>query len=73
VLGFITGVLLYFIFASSTAVMALGFASYLASLVGISVEIYGLFIAVGIIILFSGNVYIIASISNFAFYSHISL
>ena len=49
-LGFITGVLLYFSFSSSIAVVALGFASYLASLIGVSVATYGKIIAIGIIL-----------------------
>lgn len=35
-LGFITGILLYFSFATSISVVALGFGSYLSSLLGFS-------------------------------------
>jgi APA family basic amino acid/polyamine antiporter len=48
-LGFITGVLLYFSFASSISVVALGFGSYLASLVGLPAEVYGNYFAIALI------------------------
>ncbi len=39
-LGFITGIMLYFAYASSIAPIALGFGSYLTSLLGITAGIY---------------------------------
>jgi APA family basic amino acid/polyamine antiporter len=38
-LGFVTGIMLYFSYASSLAPIALGFGSYLASLVGLSASL----------------------------------
>jgi APA family basic amino acid/polyamine antiporter len=38
-LGFVTGILLYFSFASAISVVALGFASYLASMAGLTVDV----------------------------------
>jgi basic amino acid/polyamine antiporter, APA family len=52
-LGFITGVLLFFSFASSISVVALGFGSYLSVLLGISPDAYGALIGVIIIAVLS--------------------
>jgi APA family basic amino acid/polyamine antiporter len=48
-LGFITGVLLYFSFACSVSVVALGFGSYLASLVGLPAGGYSNYFAIALI------------------------
>jgi APA family basic amino acid/polyamine antiporter len=45
-LGFITGVLLYFSFASAISVVALGFGAYLSALLGLSPDKYGTFLAI---------------------------
>jgi APA family basic amino acid/polyamine antiporter len=52
-LGFITGVLLFFSYASSISVVALGFGSYLSVLLGISPDAYGTLIGVIIIAVLS--------------------
>jgi APA family basic amino acid/polyamine antiporter len=52
-LGFIAGVLLFFSFASSISVVALGFGSYLSILLGISADAYGTFLGVIIIAVLS--------------------
>jgi APA family basic amino acid/polyamine antiporter len=52
-LGFITGVLLYFSFASSISVVALGFGAYLSTLLGISPSAYGTLLAIVIIAVLS--------------------
>jgi APA family basic amino acid/polyamine antiporter len=39
-LGFVTGIMLYFSYASSIAPIALGFGSYLAALIGVSIGVY---------------------------------
>jgi APA family basic amino acid/polyamine antiporter len=49
-LGFVTGILLYFSYATAIAVVALGFGSYLTSLLGISIAGYP--IAFAIILIF---------------------
>jgi APA family basic amino acid/polyamine antiporter len=48
-LGFITGVLLYFSFASAISVVALGFGAYLSTLLGLSPDAYGTAFAIAII------------------------
>lgn len=48
-LGFITGIFLYFSFASSISVVALGFGSYLSSLLGLPAARYASYLAVGLI------------------------
>lgn len=48
-LGFITGLLLYFSYASSISVVALGFGSYFASLVGLEVTTTRYYFAVALI------------------------
>ncbi len=52
-LGFITGVLLYFSFASAVSVVALGFGAYLSALLGISQNAYGTLLAIVIIAVLS--------------------
>jgi APA family basic amino acid/polyamine antiporter len=52
-LGFITGVLLYFSFASAISVVALGFGAYLSVLLGLSPDKYGTFLAIVIIAVLS--------------------
>jgi len=52
-LGFITGVLLYFSYASAIAVVALGFGAYLSTLLGISPDAYGSLLAILIIAVLS--------------------
>ncbi len=52
-LGFITGVLLYFSFASSISVVALGFGAYLSNLLGLSPDTYGSYLAIVIIAVLS--------------------
>jgi len=52
-LGFITGVLLYFSYASAISVVALGFGAYLSTLLGISPDAYGTFLAIVIIAVLS--------------------
>lgn len=52
-LGFITGVLLYFSYASAISVVALGFGAYLSTLLGISQDAYGTLLAIVIIALLS--------------------
>lgn len=49
-LGFITGILLYFSFASSISVVALGFGSYFASLLGFSVARDSSYFAIAMIL-----------------------
>jgi APA family basic amino acid/polyamine antiporter len=44
-LGFVTGILLYFSFASAISVVALGFASYLASMLGLTIDVRVLAVA----------------------------
>ncbi len=44
-LGFITGILLYFMYASAISVVALGFGSYAANIVGLP-ESYGIYFAI---------------------------
>jgi APA family basic amino acid/polyamine antiporter len=48
-LGFITGVLLYFSYATAISAVALGFGTYLTSLLGIGASIYSIFFAIGLI------------------------
>jgi APA family basic amino acid/polyamine antiporter len=48
-LGFITGVLLYFSFASAISVVALGFGAYLSTLLGLPPAAYGSSLAIVII------------------------
>ncbi|MCL5067192.1 MAG: APC family permease, partial [Thaumarchaeota archaeon] len=50
-LGFITGILLYFSFASSISVVALGFGSYLTSLLGLSVTADSSYFAIALILI----------------------
>jgi APA family basic amino acid/polyamine antiporter len=52
-LGFITGVLLYFSFASAISVVALGFGAYLSALLGLSPDRYGTLLAIVIIVVLS--------------------
>jgi basic amino acid/polyamine antiporter, APA family len=52
-LGFITGILLYFSYASAISVVALGFGAYLSALVGASPNIYGIPLAIAIIAVLS--------------------
>jgi APA family basic amino acid/polyamine antiporter len=52
-LGFITGVLLFFSFASAISVVALGFGAYLSTLLGISPDAYGTLLAIVIIAVLS--------------------
>lgn len=52
-LGFITGILLYFSYASAVSVVALGFGAYLSSLLGVSPDKYGILLAVVIIVVLS--------------------
>jgi APA family basic amino acid/polyamine antiporter len=52
-LGFITGVLLYFSYASAISVVALGFGAYLTTLLGISPDAYGTLLAIIIIAVLS--------------------
>jgi APA family basic amino acid/polyamine antiporter len=52
-LGFITGVLLFFSFASAIAVVAIGFGAYLTTLLGISPDAYGTLLAIVIIAVLS--------------------
>ncbi len=51
-LGFITGILLYFSFATAIAAVALGFGSYAASLFGMSSS-YAIYFAMGLIFVLS--------------------
>ena len=48
-LGFITGVFLYFSFASSISVVALGFGSYLSNLLGLPSGGYAVYVAIALI------------------------
>lgn len=48
-LGFITGILLYFSYATSISVVALGFGSYLASAFAITAPLYPIAFAIGLI------------------------
>jgi APA family basic amino acid/polyamine antiporter len=48
-LGFITGIFLYFSFASSISVVALGFGSYFASLFGLPAGAYAIYVAIALI------------------------
>ncbi len=48
-LGFMTGILLYFSYATSISVVALGFGSYLASILGIGAAIYPIMFAMALI------------------------
>lgn len=48
-LGFITGLLLYFSHASSVSVVALGFGSYFASLLGVKVATASYYFAIALI------------------------
>jgi len=48
-LGFVTGILLYFSFATAISAISLGFGSYLASLLGIPVETYGIPLAIALV------------------------
>ena len=52
-LGFITGLLLYFSFASAISVVALGFGAYLSTLLGLSPDAYGTTFAIVIIAVLS--------------------
>jgi APA family basic amino acid/polyamine antiporter len=52
-LGFITGVLLYFSFASAISVVALGFGAYLSTLLGLSPDAYSTSLAIVIIAILS--------------------
>jgi APA family basic amino acid/polyamine antiporter len=52
-LGFITGLLLFFSFASAISVVALGFGAYLSTLLGISPDAYGSVLAIVIIAVLS--------------------
>jgi APA family basic amino acid/polyamine antiporter len=52
-LGFITGVLLFFSYASAISVVALGFGAYLSTLLGISSDAYGSLLAIVIIAVLS--------------------
>jgi APA family basic amino acid/polyamine antiporter len=52
-LGFITGVLLYFSYASAIAVVALGFGAYLSTLIGVSPDLYAIAFAIAIIAVLS--------------------
>jgi APA family basic amino acid/polyamine antiporter len=52
-LGFITGVLLYFSYASAISVVALGFGAYLSTLLGLSPDTYSTALAIGIIAILS--------------------
>ncbi|HUY70059.1 MAG TPA: APC family permease [Candidatus Baltobacteraceae bacterium] len=49
-LGFITGILLYFSFATAISVIALGFGSYLASLLGMSTAEFAIPFAIALIL-----------------------
>jgi basic amino acid/polyamine antiporter, APA family len=53
-LGFITGIFLYFSFATSISVVALGFGSYLSNLLGLSAARYGDLLAIGLIAVLAG-------------------
>jgi APA family basic amino acid/polyamine antiporter len=50
-LGFVTGIMLYFSYASSIAPIALGFGSYLTSLVGVSASIFPVVFAIILILI----------------------
>jgi APA family basic amino acid/polyamine antiporter len=52
-LGFITGVLLYFSYASAISVVALGFGAYLSTLLGLSPDAYATSLAIVIIAVLS--------------------
>jgi APA family basic amino acid/polyamine antiporter len=52
-LGFITGVLLYFSYASSISVVALGFGAYLSTLLGLSPDAYEALFAIVVIAVLS--------------------
>ncbi|MGC8586735.1 MAG: APC family permease [Candidatus Micrarchaeia archaeon] len=52
-LGFVTGVLLYFSFATAISAISIGFGSYLASMLGISVAAYAIPIAIMLILALS--------------------
>jgi APA family basic amino acid/polyamine antiporter len=52
-LGFITGIMLYFAYASSIAPIALGFGSYLTSLIGLSSSVYPTIFAILLILVLS--------------------
>lgn len=52
-LGFITGILLYFSYATAISVVSLGFGSYLASLLGISIAGYPIAFAIILIFILS--------------------
>lgn len=49
-LGFITGILLYFSFATAVSAVSVGFGSYLASLLGINVSVFSIPFAIGLIL-----------------------
>ncbi|MCW4025295.1 MAG: amino acid permease [Candidatus Bathyarchaeota archaeon] len=49
-LGFVTGIMLYFAYASSIAPIALGFGSYLTSLLGVSSNVYPTVFAIALIL-----------------------
>ncbi len=49
-LGFITGIMLYFSYASSIAPISLGFGSYLSGLLGLSASFYPTLFAIGLIL-----------------------
>ncbi len=53
-LGFITGIMLYFAYASSIAPIALGFGSYLTSLLGLGPDIYPIIFAILLILVLAG-------------------
>lgn len=53
-LGFITGMFLYFSFASSISVVALGFGSYFSSLFRLPAAQYGSYFAIGLIAVLAG-------------------
>jgi basic amino acid/polyamine antiporter, APA family len=53
-LGFITGIFLYFSFASSVSVVALGFGSYFSNLLGVPAGAYAVSIAIVLIAVLAG-------------------
>jgi len=52
-LGFITGIILYFSYSTGISVISLGFGSYLASLLGLSVGAYQIYFAIMLIVVLS--------------------
>jgi basic amino acid/polyamine antiporter, APA family len=52
-LGFITGILMYFSYATAISAVALGFGSYLSSIIGLAAPIYAIMFAIALIFVLS--------------------